>query len=123
MRLHRKPIRISDSQAHLPFRSKNAGLLSHATPLERRFLGVLSGAFLLVSLLYVYFLASSVGYVSAREEMAQQARTLSGETAFLEARYLARAVDMTESYAGAQGLVRAKGQAFVERETNLTLER
>ncbi|HEY4473845.1 MAG TPA: hypothetical protein VI957_01645 [Candidatus Paceibacterota bacterium] len=123
MRIRRKPIRITESQGHLPFRTKNAGFLSYANPLERRIFGILSGMFLLLSITYVYFLASSVGYVSVRGEIVQKTRILSGQTAILEAAYLARAVDMTESYAVSRGLSPAGKQEFVERAANLTLDR
>lgn len=121
MRIHRKPIRIAENQGHLPFRTKNTGLLSYVPTPERKIFGILSGIFLLLALAYMYFLTSSVGYVSLREEMAGTSRTLSGQTAQVEAAYLARSIDMTEAYARTQGLVHTNTDTFVEREVHLTV--
>ena len=120
----RKRIYTSDNQAHLPFRDKRAGgIFSYATVLEQRMLTALWGASLLLCLIYIYFLASSVGYVSAREEALKNMHGISGETTALESAYLARSLAMTEGEAELFGLVHVRPENFVERAGSLTVVR
>ena len=75
-----------------------------------------------LSISYMYFLATSVAYVSGREKLVEEARTISSEMATLESEYLSKSLAMTEPFAEAQGFVKSDNHAFVERADTLSIE-
>ena len=117
----KKTIRIPEGQEHLPFRGKGTGVWSLSTRTERRILVALSALCVSVMLLYVYFLIASVAHVAARGELAGEARILDSRVASLEATYLSRSTEISESYARSVGFVPARSTSFVEKRAVVTL--
>lgn len=110
-----------DGEVALPFRGTQAGILSYATPFQRRaaFFGLI--VLLLLSAVYLYGVISSVMHVAAREELSYEVTRLSSKVARLEAEYLTRTDGITESFARERGYVLISGRSFVERTQGITL--
>jgi len=117
----RRTFKISKDQRALPFRGARAqtGILSYATPIERRVILVLSVLLFSFGVLYTYFVMASVAHVAAREEISRKVALTSAEVARLEASYLASSQGITEAYARSLGFVKEKNRIFVEK-TSLT---
>lgn len=113
---------FSKSQKTLPFSDSRSrsGALSYASLLERRLLMSAFAFMLIAGFSYVYFVMASVVHVATREEASKETARLSAEVARLEASYLARSQEMTESYARGRGFVATKNKIFVEK-TSLAL--
>lgn len=115
----RRKFLTSKDQGRLPF-SPQGGFLAYATGLERRLLAGAFSGLILASLLYVYFVMSSVAHVAARGSLSERSAGLSAEVASLETRYLSRAQGITEPYARAHGFVSAGSRGVVERASLVT---
>ncbi len=109
-----------DGEVALPFRGNDAGILSYATPFQRRagFFGII--VLLLLSAVYLYGVISSVMHVAAREELSFEIKRLSSDVARLEAEYLTRTDGITESFARERGYVAVSDRSFVERTEGIT---
>lgn len=113
--------KIPASQGSLPFtRATRAGILAYAHPLERRAVTVLSVGFVLLSILYIYFMISSVVHVAARQELVRTASRASAEVAALETAYLEKTQTITEPYARSLGFVAIEDRTFVSKSTAVT---
>ena len=66
---------------------------------------------------YMYFLATAVVHVVFREELVVDIKEERARIAVLEAEYLSRVADLSESAAHDLGLVAATPIAYVELET------
>lgn len=116
MNKNRNTKKISEHQGLLPFsRSTHSGILAYAHPFERRTLVVFGVAFLLLSVLYIYFMISSVVHVAARQELVRSASRASAEVATLETAYLAKTQTLTEPYARSLGFVSVRDRSFVSK--------
>lgn len=109
-----------DGEVTLPFRTKDAGILSFVTPIQQKALLVGGVLFVLLSVLYVYSVIASVMHVAAREELTFEATRLSSEVARLEAEYLSRTEGITESFARERGYTSISRRSFVERTSSVT---
>jgi hypothetical protein len=108
--------RISESQGRLPFnRPQNGGILAFAYPIERKLIGILGISFVVLSILYIYFMISSVTHVAARRELAKVASEKAAKVADLETAYLAQTNGITDSYAKSLGYVAVQEKYFAER--------
>jgi len=118
----RKSNPIPASQSALPFtRGSRGGILAYAHPLERRALTALSAGFVLLSILYIYFMISSVVHVAARQELVRTASQASAEVAALETAYLAKTQTITEPYARSLGYVAVEDRTFVSKASVVLL--
>ncbi|MBY0538968.1 hypothetical protein K2P56_00845 [Patescibacteria group bacterium] len=116
----RKIRQIMDGEVALPFRTKDAGILSFITPIQQKAFFVSGILFVLLSVLYVYSVIASVMHVAAREELTFEATRLSSEVARLEAEYLSRTEGITESFARERGYTSISSRSFVERTSSVT---
>lgn len=113
---------LSQNQARLPFSDrKQVGVLMYASPLERQIIFAVGALFLLCSVLYVYFMISSVMHVAARQELVREVSKLSAEVAVLETKYFDATQSITEKYAYANGYVALKNRSFVKSSGVVTL--
>lgn len=116
----RKIRQIMDGEVALPFRGKDAGILSYVTPLQRKAFLVGGILFALLSALYLYSVIASVMHVAAREELTYEATRLSSEVSRLEAEYLSRTEGITELFARERGYTAISSRSFVERASSVT---
>lgn len=117
----RKQKRVVEGQDRLPFRRQQGGLWAYAHPYEKRALMVVGVTFAVLSILYTYFMFSSVMHVAARQQLASQMSKISAEVATLETTYLGKTQNITESYAHSLGYVGVKDRAFAKRLGAVTL--
>ncbi|MES2014276.1 MAG: hypothetical protein V4437_00485 [Patescibacteria group bacterium] len=117
-----KITKISDSQAHLPFSRKSGSIFAYARPLERRAFFVSGIALLLLSVLYIYFMFSSVVHVAALQELAHEATKTSAEVANLETAYLTQTQNFTEVYAHSNGYVAIRNPEFVRKSSVVSFQ-
>lgn len=116
MNKNRNTKKVSEHQGSLPFsRNTNSGILAYAHPFERRTVVVFGAAFLILSVLYIYFMISSVVHVAARQELVRSASRASAEVATLETAYLSKTQTLTEPYARSLGFVSVRDRSFVSK--------
>jgi type II secretory pathway component PulM len=111
--------RIPEGQERLPLYGKNrSGIWAYAHPRERQIGFISASLLLLLSVLYIYFMISSVVHVAARQELARAERKTSAEVAELETKYLTKTESITDSYARSLGYVAISERSFVEKPAN-----
>ncbi|MBP9832018.1 MAG: hypothetical protein KBC74_00630 [Candidatus Pacebacteria bacterium] len=116
MNKNRNTKKVSEHQGSLPFsRNTRSGILAYANVFERRTVVVFGVAFLLLSVLYIYFMISSVVHVAARQELVRSASRASAEVATLETAYLSKTQTITEPYARSLGFVSVRDRSFVSK--------
>lgn len=112
--------RIPEGQERLPlYGNKGGGIWAYAQPFERQMGVGFASLLLLLSILYIYFMISSVVHVAARQELARAETKTSAEVAELETAYLARTESITDSYARSLGYVAIAERSFVSKPANV----
>ena len=106
----------------LPFRRREAGVLSYATELERRIFFSAGAALAVLVVLYIYFVVASIAHVAARQELLSKISAAQAEVGTLETAYFKKTAGITESYAEELGFVTPSKNVFVERDAALTLQ-
>ena len=108
--------RIPEGQERLPFQGKNqGGIWAYAYPFERRSAFTVGSLLVLLSVLYIYFMISSVVHVAARQELTRAETKTAAEVAELETAYLSRTESITDSYAHSLGYVAIADRTFVSK--------
>lgn len=111
----------SSAQRALPFRHKG-GIFAHAHPIERSIAVGIGSLFVTLSVLYIFFMFSSVMHVAARHDLAGRMSQLSADVAMLETTYLNKTEVITEAYAHSLGYVQTKNHAFAKRVNTVSLQ-
>lgn len=112
---------ISSAQRALPFRTKG-GIFAQAHPAERFIAVGVGSLFITLSVLYIFFMFSSVMHVAARHDLAGRMSQLSADVAMLETVYLNKTQVITESYAHSLGYVQTKNHAFAKKISTVSLQ-